>query len=260
MIDTTVPYRRARVAITFAGFCLRPDFIHMGHARTLLLGSMIAEGLGVPFHVRCDDQLHSHCPDPDPSALAASVIDLTECVRFLEINAERIYWQPKFDVRDARAIEDLGSEAVYFFTALNHPRTEAEPEHKALLVDDVIHWYPSLVIRGMEFQMRRQEEYRRYETRAYLGAGRERYEVNVPLIHLDGLTLSKSQSHLIYWRELQAVSPEEARLFLVATAMKPLDPLSAVASPFDVAQMPGSPYEWDWDAWKTFCDTHGRSG
>lgn len=250
-------YKRARVAITpvaasAVGKVIEPA-THIGHARTLLLGSLIAQELNTPFHIRLDGDRESTIGTGDATYF---MLDLIECINFLGIEFEKFYWHPQ-QMPTQAYVERCTSPL--FWTALHGPNITPE-SYGAVMVDDIVIHYPSLVIRGAEFSEStgffgaKPDNVSHTTTEKFLYdiACRERYEINVPLITVNGMKISKQSIQAVPWNVLTPVSQIHARKFLMATAINPDDPLSAIDKHFSVKAMTKEPYTWRWGTWFDF--------
>jgi hypothetical protein len=232
--------QRGRVAISYQGSTETADMsLHLGHARTLLLGSLICRERGIPFDVRIDAA-------PDPVAYEF-IMDLANCLFFLGIHPERMYWP--------MTLPDLSDMSEVFCEVV---KTNGGAPVWCQILDDVMNDH--LIIRGLEFKDGRYFEgphvagaaaHVATENRLFALAGRVKREVNVPLMVLGGQKLSKSRLRTIHWSVLRAVPTETARQFMVATALLPRDPLGAMEAglPFRGELLPEAPYEWSWETW-----------
>ena len=222
---------RARVALTPTS-----PMIHVGHARTLLLGSLIAKEVGVPFHVRMDPAVVG-CP-------ADMLIAVDECCRFLRIAVD------KYII--------LSVENIY-----EHPLAEIlysmSPGLAAPICDDFIAHAPSLMIRGSEFAnpMRWFAPENRASSQAQITVsraaarllGQEWHEIIVPLVLRGSEKMAKS-SMSIPWDVLKMVSSFVVRDFLMATAVCPEAPLGVMGYGCPLEKMTTKPYVWSWDTWR----------
>jgi hypothetical protein len=257
-------YNRARVAITLPGPVPGMEMedwsglvIHIGHARTLVLGDLISKEFGCPFHVRLDQCWASEIN------MGPSILDVSECLRFLRIVPDRVYIVPGISSSEKmhEVWESSGVKNVDKLIRL----IDLEAIHTtqaAMLHDDQVVYHPSLRVRGYEFTRSkgllppnmalsigaviRQEELFTEVT------GIPHYETSVPLITVQGCKLSKTASRVIHWSSLRSATPESARKFLVATALHSQDPLSALEWPFASGALERRNYEWSWEIWGKF--------
>lgn len=259
-------YKRGRVALSPVYFTGNPDFriqygfdsnqLHIGHARTLLLGSLICDELGIPFHIRLDGPVNDVTGDR-----ANAVLDAIDLVNTLGIRFDKMYWSPQTIPPRDFFDRELGDRAEAFWWALHSP--EVCPDYyRCLMLDDVVHHDPSLIIRGRDFVCPSAyadspthavgtERHIIAENLMFSTAGREKKEINTPLMTMDGFKMSKSQMRIIHWSILRSIPRDAARRFLLATAMNPSDPLSSFGEEFHVARMSSLPYQWSWDVWNT---------
>lgn len=253
-------FKRARVGVTVATDATRIGALHIGHARTILAGSLIAQERGCPFDLRLDGSR----PDGIGQATADFLLSLKDLLRFLQIEC-RVYFHLQ---------KPLPLETVASLTGLAADRLEAyrrlaqiigEPQEGMLLAvieDDVILYAPSLIIRGAEFanpiqwspadtaaSMGRQMV---YEAAVFAALGVEKREVNVPLVLSKDRKMSKSAVNGIAWDLLTMVSPEAARKYLIASLLNPRDPLSALEDRFAANKIAPAHHEWSWETWATF--------
>ncbi len=249
-------FSRARVALTLSYEMPRDILpvelelcrVHVGHARTLLLGSLIAQERDCPFHVRMDGARRD-VPDR-----GGPILDAIQCCAWLGIHPDWCYWLPEaLPTREVIA-QHMDPEA---FDELVWTAGGNEGAVAAALDDAMVH-HPSLIVRGSEFTFAgRNHGAGPAGQRALLGVervvyamlGRERQVATVPMVLLDGQKMSKSATQLVHWSVLQQVPPEVARRFLLATALAPGDPLAAMHSIFTSEQFSPEPYPWSWETW-----------
>ena len=255
---------RARVAISPAYASNPPQpgestaRIHVGHARSMLLGRLIADELGIPFHVRFDGMV-------DGRDRGECIIDTVNCLCFLGIAVDYVYWVQQVVPSKEALVGLLGQEAAdRLYIALYDP--EVTPDYyRCLMLDDAVLHAPSLIVRGMEFAG--EAQYYPGSPAAHLAAenlvfgaiGQQKHEINVPLILRDTEKMSKSTLVAVHWTTLTGVSPELAKRFLVATALFPTDPLNHLDTPFSIAAMSRTPYRWSWKDWAALCPSEGEA-
>lgn len=249
-------FSRARVALTLS-YTIPRDIlpvelemcrVHIGHARTLLLGSLIAQEHGCPFHVRMDGARRD-VPDR-----GGPILDTMQCLCWLEIPFDWCYWLPeRLPAREAIARHvDLArfDDMVWTFGE----------ETGALIaaLDDALFHHPSLIVRGTEFTPAGvshaigpggHSHLLKAEQVAYAMLGREQHLATVPMVLIDQQKMSKSSTEYLHWSMLRQVPPEVAKAFLVATAMRPDDPLSVLGQPFSIEAIGLEPYTWNWSHW-----------
>ena len=250
-------YARARVAITPA-FSTLPDAccenIHVGHARALLLGSLIAQELGIPFHVRFDGGYSYISGDR-----GATILDTVNCLRFLHIDYDSMYWVPQVLPTKNMLSAKLGPErAEVLWACLVAPQLGPEP-YKCQIMDDLFDYDPSLIVRGSEFgsdahqffgpALEASAAHALTENVLYNAAGREKHEINTPMVMIGQAKMSKTSMRLVHWTALTAAHWEDARAFLIATALCPTAPLEALGDPFKISAMSDTPYVWSWKDW-----------
>ena len=243
---------RARVAIT-AALRVQPydccENIHVGHARALLLGSLIAQELGIPYHVRYDG------PTGDASDC---VLDVVNCLNFLHIPYDRMYWQPQVLPTHAMLVAKLGpAVADSLWNVLSAPELGAE-SYRCQMLDDVGDYAPSLIVRGREVRepheyfgpaLEPNAEHARRENILFNAAGAEKHEINTPMLMLGHRKMSKTAMCLVHWTALTAASWQDARNFLIATALCPGKPTDALGDAFKISLMSEEPYAWSWHDW-----------
>lgn len=263
-------YARARVAITLMyqlpsgvpeGARINP--LHVGHARTLLLGSLIAKKHGCPFHVRCDGTFL--CADSVPPMdfdRGNQIMGLVNLMLALEIPFDKIYWAPleptsMTNVTDSAANARV-AEAIWKMSGRGNP-----PGHFAAILDDALDHAPSLMVRGSEFTHAGGNAFRHdelgmapfvlAEDMMFEALGAEKHEVNVPMIYLGAGKMSKSEMRMVPWEILTGVPVDLARRFLLATAVRAEDPIAAMAMDdailFAPDMMNYDPYAWNWEHW-----------
>jgi hypothetical protein len=229
-------YKRARVAISTPG---RDEgvkdpgrfAIHVGHAQTLYLGSKIAQEHGCPFDVRLDGSWKHYGSD-----LSLFVIDVMDCLRFLEITPRCVYWQRQDPVPPADLEMVFGLRERQL---IDYIEWDKGPTDVNAIWDDVV-WAPTIIVRGMEFVDPERCVGRHFISRGvgwYTGlekmlfalAGVENTEINVPLITMNGYKLSKEEGRAVHWSVLQSMGSVMARRF------------------FDDMTMDGASWEWSWE-------------
>jgi len=241
-------YKRARVAITMNEAA---KMVHVGHARTLLLGSLIAAEHGCPFHVRLDGIRRQYHSDTTYATL-----DVVNCLAFLGIQHDMMYWVSQRHPDLTQMESELGSDVVERVRqALSEPGV-CPSEYPGTISDDPLIYHPSLIIRGMEFQVPEMYGgvdttqgmvYTATEDMIFRAAGRDKHEVNTPLIVVDdGNKVSKRSSILIHWDCLVPMGRDVARDFLVATAVMPESPFEVMGNPFSSVDMTKRSYYWSW--------------
>jgi len=230
---------------------------HVGHARTLYLGSLICQSLDVPLDIRLQG---GRIDIPARIDVSGAVIDLANCINFLGPVFRRLYWQPHRPPEEWEVRAELGERAEQFLNAMNAMKASVNSTNAASRCEDIITHYPSLAIRAVEWVDPHQwidqpnsaaaiENILIYEKLLYDIAGRTRNERSLPLITLGGSKLAKSEGRMIHWGVLRCVSREVARQFLLATAIRPEDPLAIMDDELSIDQMVLDPYEWSWGVW-----------
>lgn len=254
-------YTRGRVAISVAvqPVPLAQEFLvprhciplHVGHARTLILGSLICKELGIPYHIRIDGTLAG-------INISDCITDMIACMQFLGVEYDYFYnvgmWETNYAQLGNR-IGVEGAEKVYRYMLGSH--LNSNHGTIATMLDDFLDHAPSLIIRGVEFATLDVSYLASNLTGAtglinaeYLmceALGTEKHELNVPLIVLGDKKMSKSCMTSIPWMALTMMDSQLVRKFLVATAMESSDPFSALDRKFTIAKMTKQPYIWSWD-------------
>lgn len=258
---------RARVAIDVlsesdpARFALSSleHQLHIGHARTVLLGSLIAQELGLPFHIRLDGNRH-----PAVSLETAILLPLVTIVSQLDIQCEKVYWQapePPPLMMYEKVHGDKGKD-LYDLMYVIFDGTDCA---LGVLADDLLYHHPSLYIRGVEFTAgapgtlrsphggsTTADRYLAREDKLFELIGCKRHEINVPLIFEGGAKVSKSLGPRLTWEMFESIEGRWTRDFLLATAMRPDDPLRALGRKFSLDRMTTEPYEWSWEVWNEY--------
>ncbi len=257
-------YRRARVAITpvlqivpvsqehVAQRYAVP--IHVGHVRTLLLGSLIAKELNTEFHVRLDMNLAS----PDKSDC---VMDIVNCLITIGIEYDYIYATGLTSPNYSSIAERIGDEQtrrLKVVTSASH----LSYNHSMIssILDDLIDFAPSLIIRGMEFKRQDAETCGECNVPGLAGHMavveflREfmdfpTHEINVPLILMRQRQKMGKSMQSVPWMSLTMAAPELVKRFLIATAISPDDPFNVLYEPFELDKMSTTPYLWLWSDW-----------
>jgi hypothetical protein len=175
--------------------------------------------LGIPFDVRLDGVRARSCD------CSGAVVDLANLMEFLGTPARRVYWQPQVRPDPEQVRVRLGDErARTFLTALAMPGI-CPDWYAAVLCDDILDNHPSLIIRGREFSnpVRWMADtvaspsmmcHTSFEDVLYAAAGREKQELQLPLITSGGYKLSKSSGNVPHWSVLAMVDRYTARGFL----------------------------------------------
>ena len=253
---------RARVAIDVPN-ALSPSHpvdspvLHIGHARTLLLGSLIAEELGLPLHIRLDGG-----GPRDLECTAGVLLPVCTMISHLGIKCALAYRQPLVGPSDGEYASWFGSRGPEMKRAMWFGGND-NPILEGMLADDLLFNYPSLIIRGMEFSdesltsavaANQAALARRVAIHRWLAElmGRTWYEINVPLITDGGKKVSKSLQPALNWTFFERFEPPLVRDFLVATALAPRDPLAVVGQTFWLDAMSVDSYEWDWNTWDEY--------
>lgn len=264
-MNTSLQFKRARVAISFpladaTDYSSLDTALHLGHARTLLLGSLIAKGLNTPFHVRLDGDRKKHVSDN-----SGLILDIVSCLNFLEIEYDLLYWHQQEASTPEVVNRELGKSAKRFDMTV-HAHFVCPEYYQGLMCDDIITFYPSLVIRGTEFSNPRQiatnsaftlstTNHLQTEALLYDAADRIKHEVNVPLVTIDSRKMSKTIRNMAHWSLLRGMNTNDARNFLIATVLNPNDPLSCFSKmtgkvdTLSISDIIDEPYEWSWPIW-----------
>jgi len=225
--------------------------IHVGHARTLLIGSLVARHYGCPFHVRFDGQYRDPLQTP-PLVVdrGDAILEVIGCLQALGVSPDRIYWCSQDSASLALARQGDISE-VRAGWAMNDA-------HLGAILDDAIDHAPSLIVRGTEFTSRgilpfagvaHLGQFVVCENAVFKILDEQKHEFTVPMIYLGAGKMSKSKLTVVPWQALTAAEPEVVRRFLLATAMNPDEPLSCLDKPFSIERLNLCPYRWDWKQW-----------
>lgn len=250
---------RARIAIDIPHNpkMLGSPALHVGHARTVLLGSLIAQELNIPFHIRLDGKFI-----PETSCVMGVMCPLCTMVSMLDITCHLVYWQPAEAPTLAQYEAEFGDGGVEMARCVK-VAASATPAEEGILVDDLIYHYPSLVIRGTEFVdtstalPQSVNIAGRYITmQRFVADAMERdwHEINVPLITMGQQKLSKSLSPVLNWTFFERFERPLVQDFLLATAVSPRDPLSVIGTPFSLVDMTTESYEWNWSTWDQYIE------
>jgi len=256
--------KRARVAIDVPNLVdgalnfIEPA-LHIGHARTVLLGSLIAEHYGLPFHLRLDG-----CQRPGISRESAVLMPLCTIVSRLAVQCDKVYWgqqEGPSSTEYLMAFGDKGAEIQELFEVI----CDREEYRMGGMADDTMRHWPSLIIRGDEFVHNEQAlipatgvnfsitaRYVQIENMVEKVMGRPRHEINLPLITMQGAKVSKSLNPILKWEFFERYPGAWVRRFLLATAMKPDAPFNALDKPFALESISPFPYEWDWATWDLY--------
>lgn len=186
-------------------------------------------------------------------------IDITNCLNDLQIPFDLMYCVGRYDPNYSRIGDIVGKEKAERLQRILTPAGLDNHNQVTVLLDDLMNYAPSLIIRGMEFKRLDADYCGKSNVNGIAGAVRvekliaevlevERHELNLPLIMLGYMKMGKSVQS-ISWRALTMVEPDVAKRFLVATALCPGDPFSALGEKFTVAKMSEDPYVWSWADW-----------
>lgn len=226
-----------RVALTLPPDSELSDLVvHVGHARTILLGQLICDVRGIDYRIRFDG----------PAPLAAdSVMDVHRCMTHLGIHV------PTYHPTIPPPMDDLYDDQRYVLMS------RGPSYYRAQVSDDAVHG--NLIIRGREFLQPERyfdpvnghnvADHVEYERRIHGLCGRDKNEVNVPIITLGDEKLSKTRMRVIHWSVLASLPTDVVRSFLISTAMHPEDPIGHLGCTFDETTMSTEPYDWDWNHW-----------
>lgn len=239
--------------------------LHIGHARTVLLGSLIAQELGIPFHIRLDGAFR--LGENLDAGILCCIATIISC---LQIQCAKVYWQPAAGASPAE-YERMFGEKGKRLQALAWAISDAMNEQLGVLSDDIIYHHPSVFIRGMEFA----DGFSGHSpgagpegtTARYLARERlffetvdvEKCEINVPLIYDEGHKVSKSLGPKLNWNMFGEADGTALRSFLLATAIEPQDPLAALDTPFNLKSMTEEPFNWSWEFWEEHSQRKGRT-
>ncbi len=269
--------RRGRVAITMlslphegdsitvtagvAQFKTPRPRIHLGHARTLLLGEAYCRERGIPFHVRLEAEWAK------VRDFHTGLIDLMGLLAWFGVRADLVYRMPMKPRPEWVYARMMGAEAWARVKAAHATWEAAGSGWLDFVLEDLADWWPSLMIRGREFEDVGDYDpdwpaaagdcgsiarIVRYEHDLYAAAGRERLQLSLPIVaDPHGSKMSKSLGG-IGWDVLQAVSPEQARRYLWATAASPLDPMAGLDAPLNLENLDPTPHVWSWQQWGSY--------
>lgn len=204
--------------------------IHVGHARTLYHGALIAEARGCPFEVRLDGSVVHFGQDLRPFEA-----EVGACLHFLGIVPSRVYWQPQVAYSD-EWLDDYFSRREQ--ALLRFIEFEKGPTEIAAILDDVEN-HLSVIVRGREFlrpevymgtpvAIADMQRYKAIEAAVFELAGVRNDEINLPLVTIGGRKFSKRDGRFVSWRVLETLGAERARLFLEEVGGD------------------GCDWEWDW--------------
>lgn len=256
--DAYADCTRARVAIDVPcseneGQGAIESILHLGHAATILRASLIAEELGLPLDIRLDGHRL-----PGRSDDVGVLVSLCTIISHLGIQCRRVYWIAQQPAAPCEYEAAFGRKGAAIHQRVQEIIGNMESDYPTLIEDDLLFNYPSLVIRGTEFletslaPTQTSATYVSLQRSIYAVAGREWHEVNVPLITREHRKLSKSLGTSLTWELFSRWPGEWVRDWLIATALSPTDPLSAVGRPFTLKRMTTRAYEWNWEDWDTY--------
>jgi hypothetical protein len=263
-MDSSIKYKRARVAITIAAGEAHNELMHIGHARTIVLGKAIADELGIPFHLRFDGLI----PPPQPWDRGYGILDVVSLLNYLGILCDNIYWAPYTELNYGSLRDRVGIDRIEkVWTALlacgyayGMPGSGTAHTNVSVLLDDLLYNHPSLMLRGLEFKKFEYYDegmscmsYASIENSLCDALGMVKYECSLPMVILGVSKMSKSKLHIVPWRTMTPLSRDRSRKFLLATAMCPDDPFSAMSEPFTLSKMSLKPYVWSWDDLAKLC-------
>jgi len=261
-------YARGRVALTPAYECnlkepagdrFRWERTHVGHVRTLMLGQLICAEHGIPYHIRLDGVVRQQSVYNEllTGDRGYALLDIFRCLNHFQVQFDEIYQIGQEMPPQSWLEHEVGAEAAGRATTLMHTAGFTPEYYQAGLLDDSIIHAPSLIIRGREFvdggvywdAMQRGNEHVHCEDALFAALGREKHEVSTPMILLGRGKMSKSDVNFIHWTALEALPKDLVWQFLVATALCPEDPFSALEEKFEVVKLSKVPYTWSWSDW-----------
>jgi hypothetical protein len=229
------------------------SILHLGHARTVLLGSCIAQELGIPFDIRLDGVRF-----PGRSHEAGVLVSLCTIISHLNIQCRRVYWAPQKNATPCEYEWEFGEHGKAVYGRMHEVLGTKTHPLVALVEDDLLYNHPSLIVRGSEFADLALPDtettgiYVTLQREAHLIARRKLHEINVPLVTLEHRKLSKSLGTSITWEFFSRFPGQWVQDWLIATALSPTNPQRALGTPFSVAGMTTRAYEWSWDAWDKY--------
>jgi hypothetical protein len=260
-VKNKVAFSRTRVAIDIpaseheGGGSAEP-VLHVGHARTVLLGDRIARELGTPFDIRLDG-----LRVPGRSHDAGVLVSLCTIISRLNIQCRRVYWIPQKNAASCEYDWEFGSQGEVIREHIGAVVGDSANPLIALAEDDFLYNHPSLIVRGSEFADLSLPDtgttgfYVTIQREAHLASKREMHEVNVPLITRERRKLSKSLGTSLTWEFFSRFPGQWVQDWLIATALSPTDPQSALGIPFSLEQMTTRAYEWSWEKWDRYVET-----
>ena len=235
--------------------------LHLGHARTLMLGSLIAEEMEIPFDVRLDGKKD---PTDSRSHDVGVLFSLCSIIPKLGVDCRRVYWVSQSRATIAEYERQFGKERGSRLHRCIWTIAESRIDLVSMIEDDLIFHHPSLAIRGSEFSEIQDSEndtikrYMEHLNDAYTLADREMSQTTVQLITMEYNKISKSIGTSLSWEIFRRFPGEWIRDFLIATSISPTDPLAAIGEPFVINKMADSPYEWSWDIWDQYIENRKR--
>ncbi len=225
--------------------------IHVGHARTLVLASTICDELDIPLwlrvnagKVRLKSQVaeHGYGPGDYPAGRVAHTMDVLfqamseafEMLLWLGLPIEKVY-QPEEPTAQHGMPSDVRGR-VAEAAAMGGYIGDCQWQW----FDDAWVNWPSLLIRGADWCAPKwaigTEEFVRIEGLMFEALGRERYEINTPLLTVNSKKMGSGDLNSVSWRILQPMGMKGAVEFLMRGV--------------DLENLPGPPTEWDWREWK----------
>ena len=255
---------RGRVAVTIPNESGSYDtLLHIGHARSILVGSLICESIGIPFHLRIDGEMDTFHQDG-----SMAIVDISEMTSWMGIKVDKMYWHPQFRPSDLKIKKVVKNEDDFSdFTRIldSNPRLLEQRRfpigspYLGMVCDDIIDHPGTLIIRGAEYSIWGKyldpvmsstiKNHRIIEEYLHHLAGFRVNEIILPLIMYGSGKMSKSSASTIHWKVLQMASADDAKRYLIASVIDPIDPFSSLDMDFDISHLGDRPHVWSWESW-----------
>lgn len=199
--------KRGRIALTIPN---PSGMLHVGHARSIFLADMICKERNIPFHIRIDSN----------NADADAIIELHKLLEHFEIEPDDINWINRKLPPDSIIKEIIGEQC---YELIKNPLINS---YAVSIWDDLVIHYPSLIIRGAEWveperwfdivNAPSSKSYVEIEKLLFKISNRQHNEVNIPLITINNMKLSKTDLR-VPWNCLEVIPIEELKKFLLST-------------------------------------------
>ena len=260
------------------GYPHPPNFkrsFNIGPLRTLVIASEIAKQNNVPLDVRL---WHEPGGPVWEDFVSARVTDAVACLLWMKIDFRNVYElhekQPDEKMIRDKISPDLVDNAIEVLT--KRPGTMCRNPKMDVIWDDIFGQDGTVLVTGDEksnfenycetwYGSSSQHQAMLSETRfgyghlqkiiemMYDSSGKQsnRFEISVIKTE-DGHRMGPLSEDVVWWNIFKPLDPELLKVFLIATAMNPKDPLSMIGIPFSISSISNDPYIWSWEEWYEF--------